>query len=74
MRCYRVLTLFFLNVLTLAAFAAPQFSVTFSRERSSQPLDGRLLLILSTDASAEPRMQINDTPATQIVFDRTEKR
>jgi hypothetical protein len=29
------------------------------------------LLLLSTDASAEPRMQINDTPRSQIVFGTT---
>jgi len=50
------------------ASAAPRFSVTFPKERSAQPLDGRILLLLSTDPSAEPRMQINDTPRTQLVF------
>src|SRR5262249_48979650 len=35
----------------------PRFSVTFPRELSAQGLDGRLLLLLSTDPSAEPRMQ-----------------
>jgi len=48
--------------------AAPRFSVSFSRERSAQPLDGRILLLLSTDPSEEPRMQINDTPRSQMVF------
>lgn len=51
-----------------AAGAAPRFSVSFPKERSAAPLDGRLLLLLSTDPSAEPRMQINDTPKTQLVF------
>src|SRR5271168_1466903 len=46
----------------------PRFSVSFSRERSAQPLDGRLLLLLSTDGTAEPRMQINDSVRTQMVF------
>jgi hypothetical protein len=44
------------------------FSVSFPKTRSDKPLDGRILLILSTDASEEPRMQINDTPKTQIIF------
>lgn len=35
---------------------------------SAMPLDGRLLLIVSTDPSAEPRMQVDDTPNTQMVF------
>ena len=48
--------------------ASPQFTVSFPADRSAQPVDGRLLLVLSTDPSAEPRMQINDTPATQMIF------
>ncbi len=67
MRRHHVLILFFLNAFTLAA-SAPRFSISFPQARSSQPLDGRLLLVLSTDSSAQPRMQINDTPSTQIVF------
>jgi hypothetical protein len=47
---------------------APRFTVTFPREQSALPLDGRLLLLLSTDPSQEPRMQIDDTPRSQIVF------
>src|SRR5277367_6379382 len=50
------------------AAAAQSFSVTFPAERSAQPLDGRILLVLSTDPSDEPRNQINDTPKSQIVF------
>src|ERR1700691_818401 len=50
------------------AATATVFSVSFPRTRSDKPLDGRILLILSTDPSAEPRMQINDTPKTQIIF------
>ncbi len=45
-----------------------QFSISFSKQRSQKPLDGRMLLLLSTDPSEEPRMQINDTPKTQMVF------
>jgi hypothetical protein len=44
------------------------FSVSFPQTRSDKPLDGRILLILSTDPSDEPRMQINDTPKTQVIF------
>ncbi len=42
--------------------------VSFAKARSSQPLDGRVLLLLSTDGSDEPRMQINDSPRSQMVF------
>lgn len=45
--------------------SGPVFEVTF---QGKQPLDGRLLLLLSTDPAAEPRFQITDDPGTQIVF------
>ncbi len=47
---------------------AQSFSVSFPANRSQQPLDGRLLLVLSTDPSDEPRNQIDDSPRSQIVF------
>jgi len=53
------------------ALAAQSFSVTFSKEISAQPLDGRLLLCLSTDPSDEPRNQIDDSTRTQLVFGLT---
>ncbi len=65
------------SILTFSAqstFSAPtldssaQFSVSFPKDRSAQPLDGRMLVLLSTDPSAEPRMQINLSAKTQIVF------
>ncbi len=46
----------------------PRFLVTFPVARSATPLDGRLLLMLSTDSSAEPRMQIGDQEDTQLIF------
>ena len=60
-----------LAVLGMAASVAARaqsFAVSFPKERSAKPLDGRVLLLLSTDDSAEPRMQIDDTPRTQMVF------
>jgi hypothetical protein len=51
-----------------AARGAPKFAISFPPERSAHPVDGRLLLVLSTDPAAEPRMQINDTPKTQLIF------
>ncbi len=44
------------------------FSVSFPSARSSQPLDGRVLLLLSTNPAAEPRFQITDGIDTQLVF------
>jgi len=59
-------------VLCLPLSAVGQsFSVSFPKEVSAQALDGRVLLVLSTDPSAEPRNQIDDTPRTQMVFGLT---
>src|SRR5215475_12938758 len=53
-----------------SSFAAdgPSFSVSFPKARSEKPIDGRILLVLSTDPSDEPRNQINDTPKSQMLF------
>jgi hypothetical protein len=50
--------------------SAQRFTVSYPNRASSatQALDGRVLLLLSNDASAEPRMQIDDTPRSQMVF------
>ncbi len=48
--------------------AGPSFSVSFPKSRSEKPLDGRIFLLLSTDPSAEPRMQIDDSVRTQMMF------
>ena len=57
-----------LLLLTVFAANAQTVSVTLPKSRAAQPLDGRLMLLLSTDPSAEPRTQINDTPTTQQMF------
>lgn len=55
-------------VLSLTAGnAAPNIEVVLGG-KPTRPLDGRLLLLLSTNPAAEPRFQINDGPDTQIVF------
>jgi hypothetical protein len=48
--------------------ATLRFAVTFPRERSAAPIDGRLLLLISADTGAEPRFQVSDGPNTQLVF------
>ena len=47
-----------------------RFAVSYPRSLASGPLDGRLLLLLSNDASAEPRFQVRDidVPKSQQVF------
>ena len=52
----------------LTAAADVRFAVSFPAARSAAPLDGRLLLLLSTNDAAEPRFQISDGPSTQLVF------
>ncbi len=53
----------------LASTASAQIvSVHFPAARSAQPLDGRLLLLLSNDPAVEPRVAIDDTPKSQQVF------
>src|SRR5271163_1009842 len=59
--------------LTAGALHAQQastyrFAVSFTNQQSAEPLDGRLLLILSTDPTAEPRLQISNSVRTQMIF------
>ncbi len=66
--------------LLLASLAAPltaqsasgvtgaRVSVTFPASRSTVPLDGRLLVMLSTDSAAEPRFQVGEGEETQLMF------
>jgi hypothetical protein len=49
-------------------FAQSKFAVSFPEQHSKTPLDGRLLLLISTDPAQEPRLQINDGLKTQQVF------
>lgn len=44
------------------------FSISFPRERSAAPFDGRVLLMISADSAREPRFQISDGPNTQQIF------
>ena len=50
------------------ALAQPRVTVTLPTARATAPQDGRLLLLLSADSSAEPRFQIAYGPRTQLVF------
>ena len=46
----------------------PRLEVSFPRSRSTTPLDGRLLVLVSTDSTDEPRLQIADGLTTQLAF------
>jgi hypothetical protein len=50
------------------ADAGRRFQVSFSREKCPTPLDGRVLLLLSTNNAEEPRFQITGDPDTQLIF------
>jgi len=56
---------------TISGFAGEsglEFAISFSKEQSTKALDGRMLLLLSTNDEREPRFQIVDGPETQIAF------
>jgi len=45
-----------------------RFGISFTAERGKEPLDGRMLLMISNDSSREPRFQISDSTNTQLIF------
>lgn len=45
-----------------------RFAVSFPQALSEEPLDGRLLILISDNTEDEPRFQISDGPSTQLVF------
>lgn len=45
-----------------------KFEVSFPMEQSTKALDGRMLLLVSTNDETEPRFQVVDGPETQLVF------
>jgi len=69
-----------LPVVLLAAPASPsldsktpqgvgtRFAISFPAERSARPLDGRILLMISSNPEGEPRYQISAGPNTQLIF------
>jgi hypothetical protein len=63
-----ILALLFVSAVTFSlANAQPKFSVTFPKIRGAS-FDGRLLVLISTDSTREPRFQLNDGPTTQQAF------
>ncbi len=62
------LAIVFLFFASVASTQELRFAVSFPAERSREPLDGRLLLLISNDPSNEPRFQILTGPKTQVVF------
>ena len=45
-----------------------RFAISFPEQASAEPLDGRMLLMVSTDDGNEPRFQISGGANTQLIF------
>ncbi len=45
-----------------------KFSIVLDSKLNKSPVDGRLLLMISNNDSAEPRFQIGEGPSTQLIF------
>lgn len=70
-------TLITFGLISLAVFLFPtnaelksnlRFEVSLPATASKEPLDGRLLLLISANNEQEPRLQINEDLNTQQVF------
>jgi hypothetical protein len=57
---------FFLLMVQL--LQAQKFTINLPAGKDKKPLDGRLLLILSTNPKGEPRFQVGDDEGTQQIF------
>ena len=44
------------------------YTITIANDLTDAPLDGRLMLLISSNDSAEPRFQVSDNAATQLVY------
>lgn len=53
---------------TITGFSQQAILVSFPSKQNQQPLDGRLLLLLSNNNRQEPRFQVSDEAGTQLVF------
>lgn len=59
---------FWASVISAVAQDRPRFEISFPDSHSTKPLDGRMLLMLSTNEEREPRFQISDGADTQLAF------
>ncbi|MDQ2936539.1 MAG: alpha/beta hydrolase-fold protein [Acidobacteriota bacterium] len=65
-----LVSLLFPKIAELKSASVPtlRFAISFPETNSKHPLDGRILLLLSTDNAKEPRFQISEDLNTQQVF------
>lgn len=68
MKRIAILAVLFLAAASSVAHAALRFALSFPAERGTPPLDGRMLLLVSSESTSEPRFQINEGHETQLVF------
>lgn len=64
----RIFFLFLAIFFTETIIAQQPVLISYPDSLSSQPLDGRLLLLLSNNNKSEPRFQVSNGPNTQMVF------
>ena len=62
-----LLVLLFVPMFTVNA-QSRRFEIAYPATASKEPLDGRLLLLISTNKDEEPRFQISEDLTTQQVF------
>ncbi len=68
MRWFLTSCLFACLVAPAVGADGPKFAVRLGPHAGSSPVDGRLLVMISTDPSDEPRFQINDAVQSQQAF------
>jgi len=61
-------SVFLCFLLVSAAWAAPQFDVSFTAQARSSPVDGRIIVIVSKNMEGDPRSQIELGVSTQQIF------
>ena len=77
--CQKSLVVFFVLLTSIAFLQTCQnrienqqyklrFGISFLKEQCKEALDGRMLLMISTDDSKEPRFQITARPDSQLIF------
>src|SRR5690606_10041010 len=66
---YRILCLIILNAYLLSAQnGGLKFSISFPEDFEKEIIDGRMLLMISTDSTAEPRFSIRGDYKSQQIF------
>lgn len=61
-------SVFLCFLLACAAWATPQFDITFASQVRSSPVDGRLIVIVSKNLEGDPRFQVDLDVKTQQIF------